>query len=377
MVYLLVLFILLSIVSGCLILWKVPFIYSKDQKNFNQKKLSIVIPARNEEKNLQILLKSLAQQNVQPFEVIVVDDDSSDDTVKVARKYGARVVEFPENQSAWVGKAAACYYGAKEAKGHLFLFLDADVFLAAASSLQNILKEYEAKEASSILSIQPYHVVEKLYEHLSVIFNLLILAGMNRFSFLKEKLKPAGAFGPSLLIDRETYFKVDGHKRIRGSIMENINLGKVLLEEGVAVDLYGGKGSLHFRMYPQGYRGLAEGWSKSFASGSKSTHPLILFGTSLWIAGAFITPMFVLYSAFQGDLSLLGWSILGYLLYYGQFLRMTKQAGNFNVWVMLFYPIFFIYFVLLFTWSAIQTKFLKQVSWKGRKINLEEEKHGD
>lgn len=377
MVYLFILGILLSIVSSWFILWKVPVISSRAQKIITQKKLSILIPARNEEENLPILLTSLKKQNIQPFEVIVVDDDSEDETAEIAKANGAHVTNFPAHQTDWVGKAAACYHGAREAEGDLFLFLDADVYLPESSSLENIIREYQASETVSVLSIQPYHVIEQFYENLSVVFNLLVLVGMNRFSFLEEKLQPAGAFGPSLLIDRETYFNIDGHKRAHGSIMENIDLGKVLLEEGTPVDLYGGKRSLHFRMYADGYRSLAEGWSKSFVSGSKSTRPLILFGISLWIAGAFLAPAFVIYSCLQGSLSLLAFSIVSYLLYYLQFLRMTKKAGNFSSWAMLLYPGFIIYFVLLFAWSAIQTKFLKRVSWKGRKINIKEETHGD
>lgn len=377
MIYLFILIILFSILSGWFVLWKVPLIHTNQQKYLKNKKLTIIIPARNEEKKLPILLESLNKQRLQPYEVLVVDDDSSDNTAEVAREYNARVINFLPDAREWVGKSAACYYGAVAAKGDYFLFLDADVFLAESTSLEKIMKTFYAKKDASALSIQPYHVVEKVYENLSVVFNVLVLAGMNQFSVFEEKFKPAGAFGPSLLIDRETYFKVDGHKSIRGSIMENIDLGKVLLKEGVSVYLYGGKNSLHFRMYPDGYSSLAEGWSKSFASGSKATHPLILFEISLWIAGAFVTPAFVFYGWLQGDTSLLIWSIMGSFLYYIQFLRMSAKVGSFSPWVLLFYPLLFIYFVLLFTWSAIKTTLFKKVSWKGRDINLEEEEDVD
>ena len=377
MIYITLIIIFLSVLSGWFILWKVPLIHLNHRKDLKSKKLSIIIPARNEEKNLPILLKSLQNQHLQPDEILVVDDDSEDKTVEIAKKYGARVVQFPTGESDWVGKSAACFYGAKEATGDCFFFLDADIFLPEPSSLGRILAEFQEEKGPNVLSIQPYHMVEKLYEHLSVVFNLLVLAGMNRFSVLEEKLQPAGAFGPSLLVDRNTYFRVGGHKRARGSIMENIDLGKIFLEDDVPVHLYGGKGSLHFRMYPEGYSSLAEGWSKSFVSGSKATHPLILFGTILWISGAFISPLFAVYGSIQGDLLVMILSALGYLLYYVQFLRMTAIAGNFRPWVMLFYPLFFVYFILLFTWSAIKTKIFKRVSWKGREITLKEEENGE
>lgn len=168
------------------------------------------------------------------------------------------------------------------------------------------------------------------------------------------------------------YFEQGGHKRARGSIMENIDLGHLFIEEGVPVELYGGKNSLHFRMYPEGYKDLAEGWSKSFVSGSQSTHPLILLGTSLWIAGAFITAFFLPYAWFSGANDLLILGIVGYGLYYIQLLRMKRYAGYFDRIILFFYPILFLYFVFLFTWSAIKTHVFKSVSWKGRKITIGE-----
>ncbi len=371
-------FTFLAIISGLFILWKVPLIPpGEDQRKIN-KKISIIVPARNEEQNLPILLQSLQKQTLKPFEILVVDDASEDQTVAVAKEYEARVVHFPKDETDWVGKAAACYHGAKAASGEWFLFLDADVFLSRNESLEEIATTFGARNQPSALSIQPYHVVKEGYENLSLVFNLLVLAGMNRFSILKEQLQPAGAFGPSLLIERQTYFEQGGHKRVRGSMMENIDLGNMLLNAGVPVDLYGGKSSLHFRMYPEGYHSLAEGWSKSFVSGSKATHPFILLGTSLWIAGAFVPLSFLLAVVVTGSCSweLILLALLGYLLYYVQLLRMTQAAGNFHRGVLFFYPVLFLYFVFLFAWSAIQTHVFKRVSWKGREINMKGEADG-
>ncbi len=377
MVYFYLIVTLLSLISGYLILWEVPFIPFTQKKREEFKKLSVIIPARNEAKNLPVLLSSLQKQTLVPYEILVVDDDSEDNTAEVVQKYGARVIQFPAEETSWVGKAAGCYYGAQAAKGDWFFFLDADVYFPEAASLEKIAAVFGKRKARSILSIQPYHVIKEPYENLSLVFNLLVLAGMNRFSVLKKKLEPAGAFGPSLVIERETYFEIGGHKRARGSIMENIDLGRILLNEGIPVELYGGKRSLHFRMYPDGYRGLAEGWSKSFVSGSQSTHPLILTGASLWIAGAFVPILFLLYSWLLGNVNFLLLGAAGYLLYYLQLLRMTRYAGNFHRGVLFFYPVFFLYFVVLFAWSAIKTHLFKRVTWKGREIQIKEQADED
>lgn len=361
--------ILISVVSGWFILWKVPLI-SKKSNNRIDKDISVIIPARNEEENLPILLNSLKQQRLKPLEILVVDDDSDDQTAEVAKTLGAKVIRYNPKKLGWQGKSAACYAGAKAAKGSLLLFLDADVFLPNEESLGDILLTFESQESKGALSIQPYHVVQSLYENFSVLFNIIVLAGMNRFSILQDRLKPAGAFGPSLLIDRNLYFEMGGHALVKESIMENIDLGSALLKQDVPIHLYSGFGSLHFRMYPNGIKSLSKGWTKSFAQASKSTHPMILVGISIWISGAFIAFGYFIISLFSGSLAIFLLSLISYLMYYLQFYRMGNIAGNFNGWLLIFYPLFFLYFVALFAWSAIKTFVFGTVSWKGREIDV-------
>ncbi|HLS30046.1 MAG TPA: glycosyltransferase [Flavobacteriaceae bacterium] len=363
-------FILLSIISGWFVLWKVPGIPKHSKNKQINKKISVIIPARNEERNLPMLLKSLTGQTLQPVEVLVVDDDSEDDTAEVAASFGTRVLQYDSKEVGWQGKSAACFVGAQAAKGEYLLFLDADVFLPSEESLRAILLEFKRQDFKGALSIQPYHVIQSLYENFSVLFNIIVLAGMNRFSILKERLKPAGAFGPSLLIDRNLYFEMGGHELVKDSIMENIDLGSAMLKQHIPIHLYSGYECLHFRMYPDGIKSLSEGWTKSFAQASTSTHPLILIGISLWISGAFISFGFFVWGMVSGNFTTLLLSILGYVLYYLQFYRMANLAGKFSGGLLIFYPLFFFYFVGLFAWSAIKTFVFRTVSWKGRSIDV-------
>lgn len=360
----------LALLSSWFILWQVPFLKSRAGKVDVSKTFSIIIPVRNEAGNLPLLLQSLAEQSLQPLEILVVDDDSEDQTARIATEYGAQVLRFQPDTSGWVGKAAACWAGAKMAKGDYLLFLDADIFLPQINSLAKIIEEFQAHSAQGILSIQPYHVVEAAYENLSAVFNVMVLAGMNRFSLLQNHLVPAGAFGPSLLCQRDTYFEVGGHARTRDAIMENVDLGKYFLENGLPVVLYGGKDVLHFRMYPDGLTGLIQGWSKSFASASLATHPLIIVGTSCLMAGACFTFSFPIYFLIIGHWLACLFSLVGYVIFFGHFYRLARLAGNFHRQALLAYPVLFVFFIGLFTWSLIKTFVLRQVSWKGRKISL-------
>jgi len=360
----------LALMSSWLILWRVPLIQEATVSDKANKKLSIIIPARNEANNLPLLLQSIHQQKFQPFELLVVDDDSTDDTVRVAVSNGAQVVTFHHDEQVWQGKSAACWAGAKAAQGDYLLFLDADVSFAQANSLANIIAAFQIQDAQGALSIQPYHIVEKTYENFSTLFNIIVLIGMNQFSLFSHKFQTAGAFGPSLLVHRDTYFKVGGHAKNRDAMMDHIELGKELILQDLPVKLYGGKDTLNFRMYPNGLTELSKGWSKSFATAALSTHPLITLGISLFIAGAFIAFSFPIYFVFTQQWVSALIALVGYVILGSHFWRMARLAGNFHWLALICYPILFGFFVGLFAWSGFKTFILRRVSWKGRDISL-------
>lgn len=360
----------LALFSGWFILYKVPYINASVASMDENTNCSIIIPARNEAENLPILLASLKQQSIQPYEIIVADDGSTDQTAKIARDFGAQIIQVADENEDWVGKSAGCFAGAKAAKGDWLLFLDADTFLPEEDSLAQILQTFGQQNKEGLLSIQPYHVIQRPYENLSAVFNILVLAGMNRFSYLKDKLEPGGAFGPSLLCTRATYFEMGGHQSVKDSIMENVALGEIFIENDRPVYLYGGKGTVHFRMYPAGLASVGKGWAKSFASGSTSTHPLILTAISLWIAGAFVSVSYLLIALWLGQAIPLIVALIGYCAYFLLLYRMARRTGNFHRYALFFYPILFLYFVGVFIISGIKTFLIGSVSWKGRKMEV-------
>ena len=122
---------IIFLVIGFFILYKVPVCGTNKKLPSSLPKTSIIIPARNEESNLPGLLSSLKSQAFLPDEVIVVDDNSEDDTVRVASEYKAHVITSSSLPEGWLGKPWSCHQGAQEARGDVFIFLDADTFLEA------------------------------------------------------------------------------------------------------------------------------------------------------------------------------------------------------------------------------------------------------
>lgn len=361
-----------GLLSGILMFWSLSHPES-DRESTNIPYVSIIIPARNEAKRLPILLKSLKMQTWKAFEILVVDDASEDSTAAVATEYGATVLKNDKESVGGTtsGKSLACAYGAEHSTGEWLLFLDADVQFVHNNSLKKLLSAYQKQHAKGILSVQPYHQMEKAYEHLSAVFNIIVLAGINVFTIWKQKFKTAGSFGPCILCDKESYLLSGGHGAAKDSIMDDFALSETFIANKLPVRNFGGKSIITFRMYPEGMRQLIEGWTKTLATASQSTHWFVMLLINVWISGALSVASLPVASIRMDNLALLGISIILYLLYGLHVLFLTKRVGNFNSWlVIFFFPLLFIFFIVVFMYSLYRTHISRSVTWKGRKIKM-------
>ena len=125
--------------------YKFPMLDSdKNDEEIIKKKISIIIPARNEEKNLPNLLKDLQNQKYKVHEIICVDDGSTDSTAEIIKENGAKYLNIKDLPDGWKGKTWACQNGAKVATGDLLLFIDADVRFSS-DALSSLVNHYEKK----------------------------------------------------------------------------------------------------------------------------------------------------------------------------------------------------------------------------------------
>ncbi|WP_313125268.1 glycosyltransferase [Proteiniclasticum ruminis] len=220
-----------------------------------RRKISVVIPARNEEENLPLLLEDLRKQCYENLEIIVVDDGSKDKTGEISKSFGVKVITISDKPSGWLGKTWACQKGAEASEGELLLFLDADVRVKP-QAVERILKTYEKKRIP--ISVQPYHKTEKCYEQASLFFNLIQI-GANGVSL--KKPQNIGLYGPLILFSKEDYKTIGGHESVKENIVEDMALGRKLKEAKIPYDLYVGDDEISFRMYSGGFKSLLEGWT--------------------------------------------------------------------------------------------------------------------
>lgn len=329
--------------------------------------VSIIIPARNEERTLPTLLASIDSSTVLPAEVIVVDDSSTDATSLVARRHGAVVIGAPPLPDGWLGKPWACHLGAQRARTARLLFLDADVCLAP-DALETLLAR-KATQGAGLLSVQPQHRPLRVYEQLSVMFNVVGPMGCGAFS-LRQARPLRTAFGPCMLADAADYDRVGGHEAVRGEVVEDLALAGRFADGGQEVHLLLGGDRISFRMYPDGLRTLLDGWTKNIAAGATRTNPVSSLITVLWVAALCSTTSSAVLGVMawvQGDgtpwTALVAWFVAVL-----QVFVLMRRVGRFHPLTAVLFPIPLAVFVAVFTRSALRLLLNRPVRWRGRDV---------
>jgi 4,4'-diaponeurosporenoate glycosyltransferase len=321
---------------GFLFLFRIPRCQRRSGQSKSYPTVSVIIPARNEENNLPILLESLRNQGFSANEVIVVIGPSEDKTREVAEREGVTVILSEPAPKGWLGKPWGCYQGAKAAKGELLIFLDADTFLEK-DGLKNMVDTFVEREGA--VTVQPFHKTQKIYEQFSAYFNIIGMAGMGTFTVFGRLIKPVGLFGPCVLMSKKYYFESGGHLGVKGEVVEDLAWGNRIKKQHVSISCYGGKDTISFRMYPKGIGQLIEGWSKGFATGAVKTSIPILAATIVWIGGSISTTRYLTEALINLDmLPIFVWGAV-YIAYTAQIWWMFRRVGTFNYLTALFYPI--------------------------------------
>jgi glycosyltransferase involved in cell wall biosynthesis len=233
-------------------------------------RLTVIVPARNEEDVLEACLRSLLGQSNEDFcvgrdwELLVVDDHSTDRTRQIAEQLNGVVVLDPEPlQPGWTGKANAVWTAARISPGEWLLFTDADT-IHKAGSLERAM--HEAEEAQvSLLSYSPRQLVSGFWQRalMPLIFSELALA-YPPHKVSDPAARVAAANGQFLMIRREAYFEAGGHAAVAGSLLEDVDLAFLLKRRHAGILFRYAPDALSARMY-RGFGPMFEGWTKNLA----------------------------------------------------------------------------------------------------------------
>ena len=211
--------------------------------------VSVLIPARNEETKIGLSLAALVLQRYTPMEILVLDDDSGDNTLEIIRSFEQRdhrirVIQGKELPDGWIGKNWACHQLFNEAKGDYILFMDADTILAPGAITASM---HQSKgQSADLLTVMPKRMAGCIAEKLMYPFLDWFL-----FSWLpmraahgRKNSYLSASFGQFMLFKKESYNKIGGHYSIWNNPLDDFSLGRMVKRSGLKWLLFSGAGSV-------------------------------------------------------------------------------------------------------------------------------------
>jgi len=260
--------------------------------------VSVLVPARNEARNIRRCLESLLAQDYPLMEVLVLDDGSTDETPEIVAEMARRdprlrLIPGQPLPAGWMGKNFACHQLAREARGEWLLFTDADTVHhpQAVSWALTAAKENRA----DLVTLVPRAVTHTFGEQLLLPIIPFGILGLFPLALGARLRIPAltMAIGTFLLFRRETYERIGGHAAVRGEIAEDVVLARRVRRHGGRVVLLDGADYLDVHFY-QGFWESWHGLAKSaFAALEYRLLPTVLM--LLFYGFLFLWPVFLLY----------------------------------------------------------------------------------
>jgi glycosyltransferase involved in cell wall biosynthesis len=230
-------------------------------------KISVLIPARNEEKNIGRILECLLEQEYKNLEVLVCNDQSTDNTPAILEKYSRRHKEIKwfegeELKPGWTGKNFACYQLGKRARGEILLFVDADMELQG--DVLGHMAAYMKKRNLALLSIFPKQMLHSAGERATVpVMNWILLSLLPLpLVIFSPRSSFSAANGQFMMFRDNVYHKLQPHHIVRSSAVEDIEIMRLYKKEGYRCATLAGDSRVSCRMYST-YREAINGFSKN------------------------------------------------------------------------------------------------------------------
>ena len=246
--------------------WTLPRIPRSKGDTYDLPSVSIIVPARDEEKNIRRCLRSLIEQEYDRFEIIAVDDRSSDETKNIILEMAQtcsriKLIEVTELPEGWVGKCNALHLGARIATGEWLLFTDADTQHERHGLADSIY--YALSNKIDLLTYWPLLEVRSFWEKVTSPVLWTTFYWGDPFHLANDLLwNLAYANGQYILIDQRVYFGLGGHESVRQEILEDAALAQLAKDRGCDVRMCDGTDIFRVRMYT-GLKEFWTGWAKN------------------------------------------------------------------------------------------------------------------
>ena len=240
-------------------------------------RVSVLIPARNEEANIGAALRCVLASHQVELEVLVLDDDSTDRTGEVVRFLAAtdhrvRLVEGRGLPPGWNGKQHACWTLAGESAHSLLVFLDADVRIEP--ELLRSMASFSKSTNSALVSGFPRLITVTWLEQLLLPLIHFVLLGFLPMGAMRRGTGPsfAAGCGQFMMAERDAYFASGGHSAIRETMHDGLLLPRVMRRAGYRTDIADITELASVRMYDSAakvWQGLAKNATEGIATAGK------------------------------------------------------------------------------------------------------------
>ena len=340
--------------------------------------ISIIVPCRNEaDRILSAAIRSILDQDYRHFEVIAINDRSTDATGEILKALAEadrrlRVIEGAEPPAGWLGKPYAMHQALTQARGEWILATDADMIFHP-TALRAALAHATAKQADAITLI-PFFETASFWERVMIpawAWVLTIFAIVYRI----DDPKSSGALGIGgfFLMRRAVLDRIGGYHRLRDEVMEDVRLAEMIKRSGASLRVEHAPALLRTRMY-RNFREMWESGTKTWFSGMKFS---LLFAVvcALWMYLMAIVPLAITVAALIGFATAAGPTfarliLAGTLAWLGQVivLAMSGMRSRVSPVYALTAPLGLGLLYTMLLDSGIRIRTGRGVTWKGRMI---------
>ena len=339
--------------------------------------VSIIVPARNEERDIEQSLARLLELDYDNYEVIAVNDRSTDRTGEIMESVAARpaahgrlrVIHHRELPAGWLGKTHAMWTAANEAKGKWLLFTDADVQFKP-DSVRRALAYAEAENADHVV-LFPQMIMKRPGEFMMIaFFQTMFVFGHRPWKVADPKSKDHMGVGAFNMIRRSTYDAVGTYEALRMEVLDDMKLGKVVKNAGFAQRNVFGEDLISIR-WARGARGVVENLTKNFFA-------VLSFQWWRTLISAFGLA-FLNLMPFLGLWLAHGWERLPYGIALGSmfliYLGMSWRSGV-PAYYFLLHPVSTALFVYTLLLSMCHALWNDGIIWRGTRYPLEDLRKG-
>ena len=359
---------------------KTPFLDKFEKKNMPMPRVSVILPARNEENFISRCLETLSAQDYKDFEIIAIDDSSEDKTGEIIEKFAkqdSKIVhvsarEKPEN---WMGKNWACMEGFKKVTGSLLLFTDADTKFEK-NVIALTVSHLQSEKLDALTVIPRLRCIDRITKITLPMLSTFLHSRYSALNVNNPKKKVGYFFGSFFMIKKQVYEEIGTHERVKQEIVEDGALGKITKESGYALKMVRGEHLIE-ALYSRS--------SKEMWNGLKRLMVPLYHQNASWAIGVFFAVLFILFIpipflaysiiSFDSSLSfttLLIASIISTITVFLASALEAKMGLNLSLVNTIFAPLGSIIVVLGFLAGILQANKSTAVSWRGRKYSVKE-----